>query len=58
MGSTQPSSRLLSISNTNLFGSTDIIVPKPLHSVQAPIGELNEKFCGSRDSYDISHCEQ
>ena len=34
------------------------MVPNPLQLEHAPDGELNEKLCGSRSSYDKSHFAQ
>ena len=34
------------------------MVPNPLQLEHAPDGELNEKLCGSRSSYDKSHLAQ
>ena len=58
MGSMQPSMKFLLMSGTNLLGSTATVLPNPLQLEHAPIGELKEKFCGSRDSYDMWHLEQ
>ena len=46
------------MSGTNFLGSIDTMVPNPLQLEHAPDGELNEKLCGSRSSYDKSHVAQ
>ena len=49
-----PSSRDLSSSGTISSGSTSMRVPMPVHSGQAPKGELKEKERGSSSSKDRS----
>ncbi len=46
-GAMAPSSRLISGSGTTRSGSTSLRMPRPVHSGQAPYGELNEKDRGS-----------
>ena len=45
-----PSARLASGSGTTSSGSTSLRVPMPVHSGQAPNGELNENERGSSSS--------
>ena len=40
-------------SGTTSSGSTSNVVPRPSHAVQAPYGELNEKFRGASSSNDL-----
>src|SRR5688500_20219070 len=49
-GATAPWARLFSGSGMTRSGSTSLRVPMPVHSEQAPNGELNEDDRGSRAS--------
>ncbi len=49
-GATAPSASVRSGSGTTSSGSTSLRMPRPVHSGQAPYGELNEKDRGSRSS--------
>ena len=40
-------------SGISFFKSTSFNTPIPLHFLQAPLGELNEKLLGSGNSYEI-----
>src|SRR3712207_5421305 len=51
-GATAPSPRLFSGSGMTSSGSTSLRVPMPVHSGQAPKGELKENDRGSRASND------
>src|SRR5215469_17495822 len=51
---TAPSASVRDGSDTTSSGSTSILVPSPVQSVQAPHGELNENDRGSSSSKDKS----
>src|ERR1700745_2769929 len=53
-----PSARDLDSSGTISSGSTSSLVPSPVHSGQAPHGELNENERGSSSSKDRSSYRQ
>src|SRR5215472_5219299 len=60
---TAPSASVRAGSETTSSGSTSILVPSPVQSVQAPHGELNEKDRGSsssneRSSYRQARCSE
>src|SRR5215510_11516279 len=48
-----PSSMLLDLSGIIKSGSNSILMPRPLHSLHAPNGELNENVRGSRSPREI-----
>src|SRR5215475_14360768 len=55
---TAPSASVRSGLETTSSGSTSILVPSPVQSVQAPHGELNENDRGSSSSNDRSSYRQ
>ena len=62
-GATAPSRSVRSTSGTIRSGSTSLRVPMPVHSGQAPNGELNEKLRGSiasklRSQYGQARCSE
>src|SRR5215831_12438835 len=57
-GFTAPSRMLLDLSGIIRSGSNSILIPKPLHCLHAPKGELKEKLLGSRSPRLIPHLEQ
>src|SRR5919201_4800702 len=48
-----PSSMLLDLSGIIKSGSNSILMPRPLHSLHAPNGELNENVRGSKSPREI-----
>src|ERR671922_1066470 len=48
-----PSSKLLDLSGIIKSGSNSILMPRPLHSLHAPNGELNENVRGSKSPREI-----
>src|ERR671925_1314146 len=50
-----PSSMLFDLSGIIKSGSNSILMPRPLHFLHAPNGELNEKVRGSKSPSEIPH---
>src|SRR5437588_6757011 len=54
-GLTPPSKMLFDLSGIINSGSNSIFIPRPLHFLHAPKGELNEKVRGSKSPKLIPH---